>query len=327
MGKSVKVHTGSALPAVLLLVSALGGCSAPVESGEDLAAAGEPIEGGSIPVPATMNAGTVRLSIRHATGDTEVSCSGQVISRNSILTAASCFYNQGWFEGGWDNNVAVPLRAQHHNPDWSWEFLTWDGASHWVTASVLVQEAYVDYRDDGNSLAHGYDVAVVRTSEPLINVTSSDVTAIARSTSQRPEWSYAYGHGYYSDTLHDGNLRRGYLEALTWHTSSGSSSYRTVVSDYGAGDAHLCKGDIGGPWKMQTDTALVSGVQFGVTTTGSGAGNCWEGTGRAAMVAYHDPWIQARVEGGGGSCVVEGHAVLPYIDSWELMDISTLVCW
>src|SRR5688572_8874599 len=120
-GKSVKVHTGSALPAVLLLVSALGGCSAPVESGEDLAAAGEPIEGGSIPVPATMNAGTVRLSIRRATGGAEVSCSGQVISRNSILTAASCFYNQGWFEGGWDNNVAVPLRAQHHNPDWSWE--------------------------------------------------------------------------------------------------------------------------------------------------------------------------------------------------------------
>jgi hypothetical protein len=327
-GKESKARAACALamPAILALSSILSGCVAPVEDGEDLGGIGEPIENGELR-PAALNGGTVRLQVRNAANTGWSYCSGQVISRDSILTAAHCFYDGGWFDDGWDNRISVAIQATHQNANGSWENVTQNGGTNEITATVLVQEAYVDYREAGDTLARGYDVAVVRAPNVLSNITSSDVAAIARLTSQRPEWTFAYGHGYYTDFDFDAQLRRGYLEDLTWYPTSGTSNYRTIVSDYGDADSHICSGDSGGPWKMQTDTATLSGVQFGVTTSGLGAGECREDFARAAMVAFHDTWLEARVEAGRGSCVIEDHAVLPHLDDWEIVNISTLVCW
>jgi hypothetical protein len=309
----------------LVLSALLTGCVAPMED-DDVARAGEPIENGELR-PAALNGGTVRLQIRNPADTAWTDCSGQVISRDSILTAAHCFYNRGWFASGWASQISVPIQVTHQNANGTWENVTQTGGTNRVTATVMVPEAYVDYKDAGDVLYWGYDLAVVRAPNVLYNITSADVTAIARLTSQRPEWMFAYGHGYHTDTAVDLQLRRGYVENLSWHPTSGTGSYRTVVSHYGDADPHLCAGDSGGPWKMPTDTATLSGVQFGVAGMGFGTPLCAENYARAAMVSFHDTWIEARVEAGRGSCVVQDHAVLPHLDDWEIVNISTLVCW
>jgi len=318
----------------VLVMAGANGCAMPLEEGhldqaelEASASKEQSIQNGEVR-PSEMSGGTVRITIEGALdprGEPFPSegCSGQVISRDSILLAAHCFFDSGYYIDGWQKSVTVKAYVQHQRPGAFWESLS----SSEETMKVYVPSAYFLYEND-DSLKIGVDVAVLRRTGGWWNTRSTDVTALATDQADRPAALYLYGYGYYSDTQIDYRARRGLFDTLIYYpnnafTYPGSIKYTPV-----AGDPYSCSGDSGGPWKvLQTAGPTVSGVQFGVHSSGITAadGHCTEDGSRAAMVARNVQWIKARVEEGFGSCSDTVHTVRPPNRASKVVD--TITCW
>jgi len=310
---STKSVGGTSLLALCLSLL-VGGCAVAADgelSDEDLRALEEPIRNGTL-LPTSLNGGTARVRIWGPTGNTD--CSGQVISRDTVLTAAHCLYDAGYYADGWEEEQIAAVYVRHQEPSGTWEHLI--GLKEDVTA--FVPQKYVEAKERGER-GTGYDIALLRRSINLSNSVSTDVTALAVYSGERPRGLYAYGHGLYDDQLcdrggcdplpDDDQLRSGLLRTLTWYNDPGQSNYRMIMSDYTANDPNLCLGDSGGPWKLaayapEASTPLVNGVQFGVTAfvEGGPGGGCGADKAYATWIAHHDPWIREIVEDGRGSC-------------------------
>lgn len=309
------------------------GCSAPPDDGEATANQTAALESTDVR-PASMNGGTARIQLWGPNGWQD--CTGQVISRDSILTAAHCLYDAGLYANGFSSPIWVWVNITHQESNGIWQ--SFSGAEY-VTG--YVQQSYVTLAAAGDNKKRRYDVAVLQRSSNWSSVVSSDVTALVRTTyGQKPEWLYAYGHGYYDDTYcsqggcnvyDDNQLRRGLLQNFAWYGGTGDYYYRTVKSDYGNADPHICQGDSGGPWKTTSlGGTSVSGVQYGVTSFGGGTNSepeCFEDYGQAVQVAYHISWIAERVADGNGSCSNTSHTIGPKLGSWEVLNVSTKTCW
>lgn len=319
------VRLGSKATCALVLISTLGfGCSMPAEGEAEPSQWSSPIENGERP---SGNRGSVQLEVRSPGGSTSW-CSGQVVSQDTLLTAAHCFYDAGWYVDGWSSSITVPIAVKRQNSDGSWSSISGSGNTTLANASVWVSETYVDYADAGSDYRRGNDVAVVRFPIAFRNITRFEATAIATSMAQSSEWLWVHGYGYIDDNTFPGELYVGLVEDLSWNRSSSTSEYKTIESNYGASDPHLCKADSGGPWKMQTaGPAPFHAIQFGVTSSGLGDGNCKEDRAYAAMLAYHDTWMDDIIVAGRGSCTNDSYLVFPHQDDWETVSINVLVCW
>lgn len=348
-GLSVVGPAGSSLltrPTLTRLAATLGslvsllssGCAVPVdEAGADeVSRAEQPIENGELR-PSSLNGGTVRIKIHGPTGTN--ACSGQVVARDTILTAAHCLYDVGVYSGGWSKKKAVKVTVTHQDPDGSWTSLSAPNES----VSAFVREEYVtraskkDVTGRQTDLSRfGWDMAVLRRSIPYGNLVSSDVSALVTASAGQVKALYIYGHGFFKDeicdrglcnTAWDEQLRRGYFDALTWDRSSSSQYYRTVRSDTLSADAHSCSGDSGGPWKTigYSNSTPTSGVQYGVHVSGSGTGTCAEVNARGAIVGYLDHWVRDVIlDGSYASCQDTAHQVFTG-SAWEWID--TRICW
>ncbi len=202
------------------------------------------IEDGSLH-PSLMNGGTVRVTIYDARNSWPPKfvedCSGQVISRDSILTSAHCFLESDAYEDGLKKDSSVVVTVQHQNPDGSWERLH---SSTYEVMDVYIRKEYIEALDEyekwkDNPLKSGYDIAVLQRSSRFSNINSKDVAAIVRYTStSKPVQLSAYGHGLSSPTLSDDTnpdipgtdddqLRNAQLIDFSWHNSK-SNYPRTI---------------------------------------------------------------------------------------------------
>lgn len=329
--KSQGAHTRSleaARVARLLLLSLVTGCAIePIE--ETQAEAGEegstrtaerPIENGEYR-PSDLNGGTVLIQTWLQVpreDDVLERCTGQVISRDTILTAAHCF---GTYGDGWVRKKAVKVGVRHQNPNGSWEHLV---NSDGEILDLYVLQSYVNALHPPHPHRYGLDIAVLQRRSKFDNIEQSDVAAFARDTASRPSLLYVYGHGYHTDTSFDGNLRRGRFTGLQYESFHRADDYRTILAQSGANDPHTCKGDSGGPWKEGGFGVVTSGVIFGVHVWGKGLGECAEEQARAATVAYHHSWIADRVREGRGSCQDGMHQVAQG-NGWSWTPTRT--CW
>lgn len=292
------------------------------------------IENGELK-PSVNNAGTVQVLIEIAPGQEDPRgenppnrCSGQVVSRDSILLAAHCFYDMGYYVNGWVESASAKVTVTHQESNGTWESLS--GTKE--AMKVYIPSSYYFYEIANTTVADkrkvGVDVAVVRRSSSWSNVVSTDVSAIARDQADQPPWLYLYGHGYHSDTQVDNQLRRGLLDTLTYYTDSSNDYYGSIKYTPVTGDPYSCSGDSGGPWKVPQSGTTVSGVQFGVHSQGitPADGRCTEDGSRAVMVPMMAPWIKGYVDGGAGACSNTTHYVRPSSSfSWLLVD--TITCW
>lgn len=316
---------------VLSLLSAA--CAVPAEDADvdaaDIGQVDQAIENGELR-PTSLNGGTALVKIRGPTGILN-SCSGQVVARDTILTAAHCLYDVGVYSGGWSKTKSVKVTISHQDPDGSWTSLSATNES----VSAYVREEYVTLRNANDKAALGWDMAVLRRSIPYGNLVPSDVTALVTGSASEVDFAYVYGHGFFADqfcdrgcndTL-DEQLRRGFFDSLTWNRNSSSQYYRTIRSDVLANDPHTCSGDSGGPWKTTgySNPTPTSGVQFGVHVSGTGSGECAEVNARAAIVGYLDHWVRDRIlEGAYASCSDTAHQVFTG-SAWVWVD--TRICW
>lgn len=260
------------------------------------------LENGTL-TPSQNSDGVVLLYI-WTTASTWAKCTGQVIARDAFLTAAHCFYNSGHTS----TSQTVYIDAYHQHSNGTWENLTASGGNTYRAFTVSMNQDFIDIKNSGN-FAPGEDVAVARSEPDLVNVTSSDAAAIHRSSTREMSGGYAYGHGYYTDTSIDGQLRMGSM----WNPDY---SDKVITVDYGASDPHTCSGDSGGPLKLGTEMSTNDGIQFGIIALDNGTPECKENWAQFTNVGFHDTWIKSKLE--SGACANK---------TYTQGSVETILCW
>lgn len=350
MKNPVQRLVSSRIVAVIALASTfiLASCAMPLEGEDEWSDASEkaqPIQNGEV-WPTELNGGTVQVKIEWAPGMKEAMariqrvnidempdferCSGQVVSRDTILTAAHCFESMGYIQDTTGAYTAYGPRPatvtiHHQEPNGNWE-----AVSNTKEAITLrIPSPYFIYAKSGDlKRKKGHDMAFLQRATDWSNVGSSDRTALAVDPADRPDWLYLYGHGYHSDTSYDGYLRRGRMSRLTWYETETGTYAKTIDNAPFEGGAYSCASDSGGPWKVPAQTTLVSGIQFGIHREGQGSGKCTETAARAVWTAPNKAWLELLIEQGRGTCTTSSNAYSTKANNalvWKTVD--TLTCW
>jgi Trypsin len=193
-------------------------------------------------------------------------CSGQIVSKQTILTAAHCLYGVKSGEFTW-------VRASRQTS------AGWVDVIPSTWTQVRWNQAY-----DGRA-TNDVGVVIAPDARPLIGYVAEDAAIMAKTTPNRVPMT-AFGFGYYTDTLYDGKGRSATIVP----------NYDPAVPDFWfdvtAGGPQMCSVDSGGPLKSTHNGLFLT---YGVFSWGAKAvGECRR-NGHWATTAHNITWLKSNI--------------------------------
>lgn len=262
----------------MALLFALG-CGAEVgepwlDEGFDVTHSEHELKNGYVMANGAPLGGVVRVEVWDYSANRWRSCTGQILSRKSLLTAAHCLTEAGMqsSSGSW------PVRVTKQIANGSFLAVT----NSWVSAQVAVHQAFI------NQSKHEHDVAVVTTPLTWQNVSQAHAALIAKGTHSGSAWLVGYGNHDTGYNDYDGQLRakQGYVTY--------SANNREYTNSATGSDPWLCIGDSGGPLLTTAANApLAWGVASYITNA---TGYCGK-SGHWAPTVLNWSWIASKVGG------------------------------
>ncbi len=240
-----------------------------VASEDDIAVKTSEIQNGTRYGDSAWGRGAVKLEIWFPAPGSWVQCSGQVVSRQTILTAAHCLPE---IDGANPSYTKVKAWMQ-------------TGAGVVLVLNALSQ---VRWRPEYNGPNGWYDVGLVTApSVDLLKYVAPGDAAYLAKTSPSGLSMVAVGYGYMDDTTLDG------LSRLATIVPTYSSSRRQYTYSATGTMPQMCAGDSGGPLKYGG-----LNTTYGVLSTGGPAG-----TGYCRVEAYwattadNMDWLRGKIRG------------------------------
>lgn len=259
----------------------MGGCSSPGdgvggvgdtgETGEEEGAAVQTSElknGALFDGSAVWN-GAVKVEFLNASTNTWDTCSGQVVSGRTIMTAAHCIR----FAGVVGNPASTWVRVSRP---------AYGGPGMWT---VLPETwAYVKYNPAYNDTPkNDVGLVIAPNGSPFQSVFMGDSLAISKTAPNNVPMNIV-GFGYYDTNSFDGLGRSG--PATPSYDSTYSQYYYAITS---LGQPQPCRGDSGGPLKT---TSVVYGVLSQLA--GQVTGRCGV-AGRWATTKDNMTWLKNNI--------------------------------
>jgi secreted trypsin-like serine protease len=241
--------------------------------GQTVAVETAELKNGSLYDGNEMWRGVVRLLIQTPPYGAWNTCSGQVVSRQTIMTAAHCVKGA---VGLGENPGASNVRVWRESP----------------TGQVVVMPqtwVMMEYNPAYSNDSAVDDVGLIHapTVQPLQNVTSADSAVLAKTTPSNVTM-YAFGFGYYNSTQIDWRGRYGAIVP----------TYATKAVEYfweNTGTApEQCAGDSGGPIKSATSGSV---QVYALHSRRSGGTGLCQPVGHAPATARAITWLRNNIVG------------------------------
>lgn len=241
---------------------------------EPLASVTSELKNGTTYDGSALFRGAVGLYIWSPVWGSWQTCSGQVVSRRTIMTAAHCV-----------------IRGSADNPGGAW-VIAWRPSSNsayvpvlpmtWVTTRY--NPSYIDY-----GATTPFDVGLFISPNNLQNITSGDSGVLAKSTPSNVTM-YALGFGYYDDgpLYYDDYGRYGQL--VPTYASRALEYFFENTDD----DPEICAQDSGGPLKSTTSGLL---LVYGLASRHTGSGTYCKPVGHWATTKHNMNWLRGKISG------------------------------